>query len=347
MAFLFSKIKTPTSDSVNKLRQFLHTIVELPQRKDSIVTCICNSLSKGLSWDSLTKEFSLVQFINPIIQKVLLQLKEPSNAKKALNFFHWSAKQMNFQHGIYTYCITLHILVKAKLVKDAKALLECILMNPINSKGVDTMPAASVTTECSEKGQEYGISLEHDPLLLNILQSLLDTYVIADSIPFVFDLFMQTCAKLRMLDNILDACKLMDEHGFGLSGISYNTILHVIQKSDKPFLVWDVYEHMIKKRMHPNEVTFAIMVSALRKEGKLVRYLNVVERIHGKRCSSPGVVVNTCLVFQIIEEGRIEDGLVLLKRLSQKNMILDTVSFSMVTFAKLKMGNLDAAWEIY
>ncbi|KAI5669287.1 hypothetical protein M9H77_19140 [Catharanthus roseus] len=120
---------------------------------------------------------------------------------------------------------------------------------------------------------------------------------------------MQTCAKLRMLDNILDACKLMDEHGFGLSGISYNTILHVIQKSDKPFLVWDVYEHMIKKRMHPNEVTFAIMVSALRKEGKLVRYLNVVERIHGKRCSSPGVVVNTCLVFQIIEEGRIEDGL--------------------------------------
>lgn len=341
MAFFFRKIQPSTSNSVSNWSQFLlHTTVKPPQNKGTIITSICNSLSNGSSWDSLTEDFGSVQWTNQLIQKVLLRLKEPTNAKKALSFFHWSAKQMHIQHGISTYCVTVHILVKAKLVKDAKALLESILKNPINGEGTNAVHEASLT----RKGREYEIG---NSRLFNVLEVLLDSYAVVDSVPFVFDLFMQTCAKLRMFDNVVDACELLDEHGFGLSVISYNTLFHVIQKSDKPFLVWDVYEHMIKKRMYPNEVTYRILTSALSKEGKLVRFMNVVERIHGKRCSSPGVVVNTCLVFQMISEDRIEDGLILLKRLSQKSMILDTVSFSLVTFAKLKMGDVDGAWEIY
>lgn len=338
MAFFLRKIQP--SHSITKWSRFLlHTTVEPSQNKGTIITSICNSLSNGLSWDSLTEEFSSVQWTNPLIHKVLVQLKEPMNAKKALSFFHWSAKQMHIQHGISTYCITVHILVKAKLVKDAKALLESILENPINGE--------STNATLTRKVREYEVSLQGNSRLFDVLEALLDSYVVVDSVPFVFDLFMQTCAKLRMFDNVVDACELLDEYGFRLSVISYNTLLHVMQKSDKPFLVWDVYEHMIKKRMYPNEVTYRILASALSKEGKLVRFMNVVERIHGKRCSSPGVVVNTCLVFQMITEDRIEDGLILLKRLSQKNMILDTVCLSLVTFAKLKMGDVDAAWEIY
>lgn len=341
MAFLLRKIQPLTSNSITKRSQFLlHTTVQSPQNRGTVITSICNSLSNGSSWDSLTEEFSSVQWTNPLIQKVLLQLKEPTNAKKALSFFHWSAKQMLIQHGVSTYCITVHILVKAKLVKDAKALLQSVLENPMNGEGINSVDEASLTG----KGGEYEVG---NSRLFNVLEALLDSYVVVDSVPFVFDLFMQTCAKLRMFDNVVSACELLDEHGFGLSVISYNTLFHVIQKSDKPFLVWDVYEHMIKKRMYPNEVTYRILTSALSKEGKLMRFINVVERIHGKRCSSPGVVVNTCLVFQMISEDRIEDGLTLLKRLSQKNMILDTVVLSLVTFAKLKMGDVDGAWEIY
>ena len=64
-----------------------------------------------------------------------------------------------------------------------------------------------------------------------------------------------------MYDNIVDACEFVDKHGFELSVVSYNNLLHVIQKSSK----WDVYEHTIKKRMSPNEVTFRIMANALSK----------------------------------------------------------------------------------
>lgn len=334
MALFLSRIQSLNYRSIIKqtqvllyIHQFIHSNAEHQEDKDPIFNSLCDTFSKDLSWDALAQKFSLVQFSNPTIQKVILQLKDPINAKKALKFFHWSAHHMNLEHGVFTYCITVHILVKARLFKDAKALLESVLAKP--------------------KNDEREISEQHDSEMFIVLVSLLDSYDVVDSIPFVFDLFMQTCAKLRMIDNVVDACKILDEHGFGLSIISYNTLLHVLQKSEKTYLVWSLYEHMIDKRMYPNEVTYRILVSALGKEGKLKRFLDLVERILGKRCPLPGVVVNTCLVFGIIDEGRIGDGLILLKRMLQKSMIPDTVSFSFGIMAKIRMGNLDAAWQVY
>ncbi|KAI3465679.1 hypothetical protein Pfo_022342 [Paulownia fortunei] len=301
----------------------IHTLTQPIQSNindNTSIISIIDSLHKGQSWKTLSEKFSSVKFTNPIVKKILLQLKEPINSRKALNFFHWSGKEMHFQHGLSSYCILIHILVKARLIKDAKAMFESILTKDFSDGNSQTFA---------------------------VLDSLIDSYGIADSVPFVFDLFIQTCAKLRMVDDILDVCKLLFDHGFPLSVISFNTLLHVMQKSDKAHLVWSVYEHMIDRRICPNEVTMRIMVNALSKGGKLERFLNIVDRMHGKRCSVPQLIVNTCLVYEMIEEERIEEGLVLLKRMLQKNMILDTISYSLVVFAKVKMGNLDAAKEIY
>ncbi|GFS39531.1 hypothetical protein Acr_00g0063470 [Actinidia rufa] len=153
-------------------------------------------------------------------------------------------------------------------------------------------------------------------------------------------------AKLRMIESGFDVCQYLGEHGFTLSVISYNTLINVAQKCDHISLVWKIYEHMIEKRTYPNDVTVKIMISALCKEGKLQEFLDMVDRIHGKR-SSPTVIVNTSLVFRILEEGRVEEGLVLLKRILQKNMILDTISFSLIVYAKVKIGGSDSAWEVY
>ncbi|KAL0399056.1 UNVERIFIED_CONTAM: Pentatricopeptide repeat-containing protein, mitochondrial [Sesamum radiatum] len=286
---------------------------------DSIVS-IVDSLQKGHNWKILSKKFCSVKFTKPMVEKILLQLKEPINSRKALNFFHWSAKEMHFQHGLSSYCIIIHILVKAGLIRDAKGLFESVLTRDF----------------CDGKVQTF-----------SVVDSLLENYGVVDSVPFVFDLFIQTCSKLRMVDGVLDACKLLFDHGFTLSVISFNTLLHVMQKSDKAHLVWGVYEHMIDAKICPNEVTTRIMVNALCKEGKLEKFLGIVDRMHGKRCSVPQLIVNTCLVYEMIVENRSEDGLVILKKLLQKNMILDTISYSLVVFAKVKMGNLDAARQMY
>lgn len=321
---LASNLLTKTSHFFIQLHQnpysthSLQTLQDSPNSNNPIITSICNSLRRGENWEVLTKKFQSFHFTDPIVQEVLLQLKEPHDAKNALTFFHWSAKSSNSRHGVFIYCIIIHILAKSKLVRHANALIESVLR------------------------KESGVGEN----VFGVLDCLIGSYKLADSCSFVFDLFVQCCAKLRMVDKGLDVCKLLDENGFRLSVISYNTLLHVVQKSEKTSMVWGIYEYMIEKRIYPNEMTTRIMISALCKEGRLQRFLDVVEKSHGKRCQ-PGVVVNTCLIYGMIEEGRIEDGLRLMRRMLQKNMILDTISCSLIVLAKVKMRDLESAWRVY
>lgn len=321
---LASNLLTKTSHFFIQPHQSPYSTHSLQPLQDSsnsnnpIITSICNSLRRGENWVSLTKKFKSFHFTDLIIQEVLLHLKEPHDAKNALNFFHWSANNCNSRHGVFIYCIIIHILAKSKLVRHANALIESVLRK----------------------------ESDVDENVFSVLDSLIRSYKLADSCPFVFDLFVQCCAKLRMVDRGLDVCKLLDENGFMLSLVSYNTLLHIVQKSEKTVMVWGIYENMIDKRIYPNEMTTRIMISALCKEGRLQRFLDVVEKCHGKRCQ-PGVVVNTCLIYGMIEDGRVEDGLRLMKRMLQKNMILDTISCSLIVLAKVRMRDLESAWGVY
>lgn len=295
--------------------KFIHS--DIKAECDTVVNSICGSFRRGWNWDRLTQKFDSVQLNDLIVEKVLLELKEPNDAKRALAFFHWSAQRKNFEHGIQSYSITIHILVRARLLIDARALLGSILKKSVENS-----------------------------LRFSVVDSLLSSYRITASTPFVFDLLVQAYAKLRMFEISFDVCRYLEEHGFSLSLVSYNTLIHVVQKSDKVPLVWKIYEHMLQKRTYPNEVTIRTMISALCKEGQLQKYVEILDQVHGKRCY-PSVIVNTTLVLRILEERRIEDGMVLLKRMLQKNMVLDTIAYSLIVLAKIKLGNLESAYEVY
>ncbi|XP_021891398.1 pentatricopeptide repeat-containing protein At1g66345, mitochondrial [Carica papaya] len=297
-----------------------HTQIQPNTATTSLSIAICDSLRAASNWETLSAKFSSIHLTDSLINTILLQLKEPTDAKRALGFFHWSAKTKNHPHGIRSYCIAIHILVRARLLIDARALLESLLKNTVIVHG------------SREK--------------FSVVDSLLDTYQVTNSIPLVLDLLVQGYAKLRMIEIGFDVCRRLDEHGFTLSVISFNSLLHVVQKSDRNDLVWRIYEHIIERRIYPNEITIRIMVSALCKEGKLKIFIDMSDRIHGKRCAPP-VIVNTSLIFTAIEEGRIEEAMVLTKRLLQKNMILDTIGFSLFVYAKTKLGDSESAWQVF
>ncbi|KAH7533806.1 hypothetical protein FEM48_Zijuj04G0170800 [Ziziphus jujuba var. spinosa] len=251
-----------------------------------------------------------------VVKKVLLELKEPVDAKRALGFFHWSAHSRFQQHGLQSYCILIHILVRAGLNLDARALLESIVKK--------------------NDGSSFRFS---------VVDSLISSYKVTASNPFVFDMLVQVYAKLRMFEIGFDVCCYLDEHGFTLNLSSFNILIHVVQKSDQFVLVWKIYEHMIT-RIYPNEETVRILISLLCKEGKLHECVDILDRIHGKRCSS-SVIVNTNLILRVFEEGRIEESMVLLKRMLRKNMVLNTIAYSLIVNAKVKIGNLGSAYEMF
>ncbi|CAN1837227.1 Pentatricopeptide repeat-containing protein At1g66345, mitochondrial [Linum perenne] len=264
---------------------FLHSGTE----NQTIVKSICNSLRIGCNWDSLTGKFGSVGFNDSLIGQILLELREPHDARRALGFFHWSAQRGNFLHGVYSYCIMVHILVGARLFTDARALIESVLKRKHGSK-------------------------------FEVVDSLLDSYRVTIPNPLVFNLLVQCYAKLRM---------------------------HEID------LMWKVYERVISRRIYPDEATIRTVVAGLCKQGKLQELVGILDKIQGKRCSncSPLMIVNTGLILRILEEeeeeGRIEVGMGLLRLMLQKNMIIDTVAYSLIVRAKVKLGDLSSADEVF
>ncbi|KAJ8756365.1 hypothetical protein K2173_025177 [Erythroxylum novogranatense] len=284
---------------------------------EAIVDAIYDSFHGGVSWDVLNRRFSFVEFSDLLVEKVLLKFKEPFNAKRALSFFHCSliggiitGSKYVISVFIHAYTIdsvvydlfidylTVYILVHARLIMDAQALLESMLKRS-----------------------------SRDSSKFSIVDSLLNSYNDVFSSPFVFDLLAQTYAKLRMFEVGFDVCCYLGEHGYSLSVISFNALIHVVKKSKKTALVWKIYEHMIQRRVSPNEITIRSMTNALCKEGKLQTFVDMIDRINGKRCS-PLVIVNTGLVFQILEEGHV-------------------IGFSLFVYAEVKLGDLNLALEMY
>ncbi|KAK7304692.1 hypothetical protein VNO77_42578 [Canavalia gladiata] len=293
---------------------------------DNVVNAISNLFRKGWNWDTITRKLGSLELNDSLVETVLLELKTPTDAKAALGFFHWAAKRNSFQHGTRSYCITIHVLLGARLVTDAKALLE------------------SLSNRHSEPSAVRAV-----------VDSLLDMchIVVSGSRPLAVNLLVQAYAKARMTDVAFDVCRYAEERGFSVTVVSFNTLLHVVQRSEKCGLVWEIYEYMIRRRIYPNIVSFRIMIDALCKEGELQKNVDTLDRIMGKRGShSPSTIVNCSSVLRILEKGHVEEGeedtvVVLLKRLLQKNLIIDAVAYSLVIHAKVTLGNLDSAWELY
>ncbi|PKA55167.1 Pentatricopeptide repeat-containing protein [Apostasia shenzhenica] len=283
-----------------------------------LISSISNLLRNGGKWESLSSKFGSAQLEDNIVERILLNLKEPVDAKSALLFFHWSSHCWKHQHCLKSHSIVIHILVRANLLADARVLIE------------------SVITKNSDHGDSKYL----------VVDALLSTYELAVPDPRVFDLLLQAYSRMRMVEQAFDACRYLADHGLTSSLVSLNKMLLVAQRSDRSDLVWRVYEHMFERRVYPNQTSVETMVNLMCKEGSLLRNISLMEKIHGNRCA-PGVLVNMTMILRIFEDERFEQGIVFLRRMLQKNLILDDISSSLVIFAFCRTGRLEEATKAY
>ena len=310
----------------HKLHSHSHTTTFNSSNNNNIITSISNSFRTKQNWDTITKNFTSIKLTPSLAQQILSELNNPTDAKNALSFFHWSTKTHRFQHTLHSYSIIINLLLHSNLLTDAKALLESLAL-----KNTQTHTVRAV------------------------VDSLLKDSVVSGSNPPVLDLLIKTYAKARLIDAAFDVIRYIDELGFCIGLSSFNALLHVAQRCNRFETVWEVYGYMILKRVYPNAVTFRIMIDALCKEGLLQRNVDIVDRIIGKRNShSPPVIVNLSLILRMLEkeneegkEGELFKLVTLLKRLLQKNLIGDSVAYSLIVHVKVRLGDLDFALEMY
>lgn len=284
------------------------------------VSTICDLLRNGGRWDGLNASCNSIPLSDSLIENVLAQFKHPVDAKKGLLFFHWCSRERKYRHGLRTYCVMVNILVRGGSIVDATALME------------------SAIKKYSGSG--------------NIVETLADVYDIAVPGPQVFDVMLHSLSKLKMFDQAIEACHYLREFHVGAvipCLATFNSLLHSIRKSENFDLVWKIYRFMVVNRMYPNQATIEIMVNALCKGGRLRRITEVLDMIHGKRCG-PSIVVNTALILRIVDEetpSSSDEAIVLLKRMLQKNLILDDIANSLTIHAYCKMGRLEKSLESF
>ncbi|QCD87726.1 hypothetical protein DEO72_LG3g2266 [Vigna unguiculata] len=246
-----------------------------------------------------------------------------------------------FQPTTRSYAITINLLLRANLLIHARALLRFLTKTNTHSHAV---PA--------------------------LVDSFLNV-VVSTSRDLAVNLLIQAYAKAKLMDVAFHVCRYMEEYGVCVTVVSFNALLHAVQRSEKCFLVWEVYEFMIRRRIYPNLTSLRIMVDALCKEGELQKIVDMLDRIMSRSTfRSPSMIVNSAyihnkpksfawngkkpncsLMLRILERGRVaeseSDVVVLVKRLLQKNLLHENVVWSLVLHAKVAFGDLDSVWGLY
>ncbi|KAL6848004.1 hypothetical protein ACP4OV_022132 [Aristida adscensionis] len=285
--------------------------------------------SPRATWEALSAAFP-ASAVAPhgAVDAVLLSLARHPHAfpepvaKNALAFFHWSAatatspsSSSSSPHSLRSYCLLVHLLSRAALFRDASVLLEAAIAR-------HSSPAASFIDAFFAAYEDSGTAATTRGL----------------------HLLVHAYARLRLPEGALEACRYLAQRGVLPSISAFNAALHAAQRAGAFRVAWEVFELMTLKRVYANQSTIELVVGVLSREGKLARAAALVGRIHGKKCGA-GIVAHVALTLRMIEEERVEQAILLLKRMLQKNILLDGIAYSLIVHAYCHIGDLKSAFE--
>ncbi|KAG2586735.1 pentatricopeptide repeat-containing protein At1g66345, mitochondrial-like isoform X1 [Panicum virgatum] len=247
-------------------------------------------------------------------------------AKNALTFFHWSAaaaaavasSSQSSSHSLRSYCLLVHLLSRAALFRDASVLLESAIAKYSPASSSDSSFLDAFFAAYEDSGTAATTRGLH--------------------------LLVHAYARLRLPGEALEACRYLAQRGVLPSLSAFNSALQSAQHTGAFGVAWEVFELMTQKRVYANQSTVELVVGVLSREGKLAKTTAFVERIRGKKCA-PGIVAHAALALRMIKEVRVEQVILLLKRMLQKNILLDEIAYSLIVHAYCHAGDLKSAFE--
>ncbi|KAG2299480.1 hypothetical protein Bca52824_035952 [Brassica carinata] len=165
----------------------------------------------------------------------------PVHGKLALKFLKWIVKQPGLEPDnlLHLFCITTHILVRARMYDPARHILKELS----RMMGNDNKPSF-------------------------VFSALMTTYRLCNSNPAVFDILIRVYIKEGRFQESLEVFRLMGLYGFNPSVYTCNAMLGSIVKSDGDDVsVWSFLKEMLKRKICPDVATFNILINVLCAEG--------------------------------------------------------------------------------
>ncbi|KAG2299471.1 hypothetical protein Bca52824_035943 [Brassica carinata] len=215
----------------------------------------------------------------------------PVHGKLALKFLKWVVKQPGLEpdHLLQLFCITTHILVRARMYDPARHILK----------------------ELSWMGDKPSF----------VFTALMTTYRLCNSNPAVFDILIRVYMREGRIQDSLEIFRLMGLYGFNPSVYTCNAMLGSIVKSDGDLSVWPFLKEMLKRKICPDVATFNILINALCAEANFKKSRYLMEKME-KSGYPPTIVTYNTVLHWYCKKGRFKAAIELIDHMKSKGLTL-------------------------
>ncbi|KAK6136039.1 hypothetical protein DH2020_030205 [Rehmannia glutinosa] len=223
----------------------------------------------------------------------------PVHGRLALKFLKWIVKQpgLELNHITHLYCITTHILVRARMYDCAKSILKHLCETDLGSNSV--------------------------------FYALMDTYPLCNSNPAVFDLLIRVYVRKGATNDAIETFRSMGFRGFRPSVYTCNMILAAIVKVGRFESVWLFFSEILAKGICPNVGMFNILLNVLCADGKLKKASYLLRKME-ESGYAPNVVSYNTVLNWYCKKGRYKEAIPLLDHMSCRGIEADVFTYNVL-----------------
>lgn len=251
-----------------------------------------------------------------------------NDAYLALRFFSFTVHHSLCPHSLSSYATMIHIFSRSRLKTEAQRLIHTAMVK---------FPASN--------------SSKSPP----IFETLIKTYRVCDSAPFVFDLVINACIESKRVDQSITIVRMLMSKSIFPKSSTRNALIELVSKTRGCFAGYELYKDIFwVDRKNEKGVTsaglrsdtFNVIMIGFYREGLVER----VEEIWGEMVKMncvPNVYTYAILMASYCDNGRIEYATRIWEEMHNKGVKCDIVAYNTIIGGFCQIGEVSRAEEIF
>ncbi|KAK6916525.1 Pentatricopeptide repeat [Dillenia turbinata] len=297
---------------------------------NTAVSVLKNQRSKS-RWNQLRSlypnGFTPSEFSN-----ITLQLR--NNPRLSLNFFNFTLTHKLCSHNLLSLCTIIHTLARSRLKPQTLALIEYAFRAPFwtNFDG-----------------------LESKPLLL--FESLVKTFRVCDSAPFVFDLLIKSCLNSSKIDDCIEIICMLRSRGIYPNVSTCNVVVKSVSRIKGCEAGYEVFREVFgldcedndnvgRLKVSPNAETYNVLMSSFYKDSLVDRVKEVWNEMVESNCE-PNCYSYCLLMAAYNELGMSNEVEKLWEEMKCKGIKPDVIAYNTLIGGFCSIGEVKRAEEAY
>ncbi|KAJ0046513.1 hypothetical protein Pint_03833 [Pistacia integerrima] len=242
----------------------------------------------------------------------------PVHGKLALRFLNWVVKNpgLELTHFTHSLCLTAHVLVKARMYDDAKALID----GHCNKGNFEEALRLLVRTEA--------VGLRPNEVSYGALNF---KWIIAGFVPnnIIYSTLIYNFWKMGNVAEALKVFSVMNCNGHDLDQFTFNVLVASLCRDGKVGEAEDFMHHMRRTGLVPNSVTYDCIINGHGMLGKGLKTFSVFDEMI-KLGHHPSHFIYGSLLKGLCKGGNLQGAKQFLNKLHYIPSTVDTIAYNTV-----------------